>query len=313
MTTFRFPVLPPFDAVRTFAAARFYNTYARPTPDGRALRQLLRLPAPGSTSVAGHALVEWFDASDTGEPALGARLLAADGPIDGDALAAMLRWMAAPEIDYRPFYAFAAGYPLLAETTAVLHGMRLLRFPYVFDALGATIIEQQIALRAAQRAERWLAQTYGSHMAYDGETYLAFPAPAALARLDVADLAPLKITFLRVGRLLALARSISTGDLDLEAARTLPTDAAYRALLALHGVGHWTACWTLIRAHGALLAFGSADVALRAAVNHYAFGQTGRAEIAAFDVLFASFGAFAGAASVFLIMRWAFDRYASVL
>ena len=54
---------------------------------------------------------------------------------------------------------------------------------------------------------------------------------------------------------------------------------------------------------------GSADVALRAAVNHYYHGLPGRADVAVVEQTFAQYGEFAGLAAFYTIMRWAFDRY----
>jgi DNA-3-methyladenine glycosylase II len=167
-----------------------------------------------------------------------------------------------------------------------------------------TIIEQQIALAAAQRGERWLVGWAGDCIEYKGEHFYTFPRRERLAAATVDDLTPLKITFIRMARLIDLALTF-----DPEPLRALPHEAAYRALVALKGVGHWTAAWTLMRGANQPVYVGSADVALRAAVNHYWHGAKGRADTAATDALFARFGAFGGLAAFTTLMRWALDRY----
>ena len=116
---------------------------------------------------------------------------------------------------------------------------------------------------------------------------------------------PLKITFARMQRLIDVARAAES----LEALRDQPTETAYQALVGLKGVGHWTASWTLIRAQGHYAYVGAADVALRAAVNHYYFGERGRAAVPLVDETFARYGAYSGVAAFYTLMRWAAERY----
>ena len=144
---------------------------------------------------------------------------------------------------------------------------------------------------------------------YEGATYYAFPRPEQIAAATLADLTPLKITFARMQRLIDIAQAITAGDLDLEGLRDQPVEQVYAALMALKGVGHWTAAWTITRALGVYGYVGAADVALRAAVNHYYYGVTGRAERELVDQTFAAHGSFDGAAAFYTLMRWAAERY----
>ncbi|MCS7072469.1 MAG: hypothetical protein NZM00_13260, partial [Anaerolinea sp.] len=164
-------------------------------------------------------------------------------------------------------------------------------------------------LKQAQIAERWLIATYGDPVAGADAPVRAFPTPERIAALTVDDLRPLKITFIRMARLIDLARQIADGRLDLEALRDQPFDDAYARIRQIAGVGHWTAAWAFIRARGDFLPLGRADVALRAAVNHYAHGQRGRIAVEALDAYFRPFGAWAGLAQFYLLMRWALERY----
>ena len=53
---------------------------------------------------------------------------------------------------------------------------------------------------------------------------------------------------------------------------------------------------------------GEFCVALRSAVHHYFFGQTGRASTERTDALFRAFGGHAGAAAFYTLGRWAIER-----
>ncbi len=287
---------PPFSFAQTASAARFYSVLGARTDSG-AYRRILRI---GDAL----ALAEFTPDGDHG---VSVRLLSTSGPVDLAAFAARARWMLHPELDLAPFYALADGLPDLARLIGPLAGLRAFRLDSAFESLAITIIEQQIALTMAQAAERWLIRTYGDALDYDGERYFAFPTPERLAGLTTADLTPLKITFIRMERLLAVARSVSAGALDLEAQVHDP-DALYQTMLALHGVGHWTAAWALIRASGQFRYFGRADVALRAAANQHFAALPGRMDGDQLDALFARFGPHAGLAAFYLIIRYAHDK-----
>mgnify|MGYP005843698215 CR=1 FL=1 len=291
---------PPYDFARTIHAARY--TYTLGAIKGDAYRRLLHV---------GHglALVEVRSFGAVDAPGLEARLLASSGEVDAAALRRAVRRLMNVEADLQPFYADAQGHDALRETVARHYGLHALQADTMFEAAALTIIEQQIALLTAQKAERWLAQTYGDSLTYDGETYYSFPTAARIAALTVSDLTPLKITFRRMQVLIDLAQLAVSGVLDLEGLRDgTPTDA-YRALMAVKGIGHWTASWSITRGLGAFAYVGSSDVALQAAVNRYFYDLPGRATPALVDATFARFGAFAGAAAFYVLLRWASERY----
>ncbi|MBL8147911.1 MAG: DNA-3-methyladenine glycosylase 2 family protein [Anaerolineae bacterium] len=297
MSGLRFHVAlpPPFSFAHTVSAARFYSVLGVLRPDG-AYRRVLRV---GETL----ALAEFAPAGE----GVDVRLLVASGPLDAQQFAARARWMLHPALDLAPFYALQEADPALSRLIAPLAGLRAFRLDSAFESLAITIIEQQIALTMAQAAERWLIRTYGESLTYEGEAYYAFPRPETLAQLSVADLTPLKITFIRIGRLLEIARAVADNTLDLEPLAAEP-DALYQRMLALNGVGHWTASWALIRASGQFRYFGQADVALRAAANQHFAGLPGRMDGGVLDAHFARFGAQAGLAAFYLIIRYAHDK-----
>ncbi|MDX2140004.1 MAG: hypothetical protein SF123_18100 [Chloroflexota bacterium] len=292
--------LPPYDFTLTAQASRSY-CIAHQWHD-EALWRVLRIGG-------GLALARVTSSGTTDAPSLHAEIVATSGAVDEVGTAASLRHWLALDSDMRPFYAAVQGDAPMMETVARLRGLHILRTDTLFEALMVTIIEQQIALSAAQKAERWLLHTYGERIHHDGHDYYAFPTAETIASLSIEAMTPLKITFIRMRRMIAIAQAIADGRLDLEALRHQPPEISYRALVALNGIGHWTAAWTMIRALGVFLYVGSADVALRAAVNHYWRGERGRASRDDTDTHFATYGTYAGLASVYTLMRWAFDRY----
>jgi len=79
--------------------------------------------------------------------------------------------------------------------------------------------------------------------------YFAFPTPQRIARLTEADLRACKMGF-RAPHLLAAARQIADGKLDLERPRRLPLDEARMELMKLRGVGGKIADCVLLFAYG---------------------------------------------------------------
>jgi DNA-3-methyladenine glycosylase II len=298
---FDFAPRPPYSFSLTADCSRLYDI-THVVRDG-ALYRLLR-------AGDGRALVRVTDVG--GDPAplrIRAEVVATRGVVDEAQLAQNIRHWLVVDLSFADFYNLAERDPALSLIIHTLHGLHMLRTPSVFEALMVTMIEQQIALSAAQKAERWLIETYGDHLEYEGARFSAFPTPETIAALDEVALTPLKITFVRMRRMIAVARAITQGALDLEALRHAPRDEAYAALMTINGVGHWTAAWTMIRALGEYMYVGSADVALRAAVNQYWRGQPGRASREDTDAHFAHYGAFAGEACVYTLMTLCLERY----
>ncbi len=256
---------------------------------------------------AGLALVAFHEVGTPDDPAVRAEVVAHEGHVDDSILWSDVLHVLNPARDHRPFLAYAAQNPPLDQVIEPLVGLHSFRFERLFDALMVTMIEQQISLRAAQLAERFLCQWGGASLEHGGHTFYTFPPVERIAAATVEDLTPTKITFIRMRRLIDAARRVVEGEIDLEALRDAPNAVRYPQLIALHGVGHWTAAWTTIRAAGEYLYIGRADVALRSAVNRYFYGVKGRLDPDEMDRLFASYAEYGAIAAYYTIMRYALD------
>ena len=85
------------------------------------------------------------------------------------------------------------------------------------------------------------------------------------ATLAAADLSGLGLTGARCEALGALARAVASGALELEGGQA--PDEVRRGLLALPGVGPWTAEYVALRALGEPDAFPASDLGLRRALG----------------------------------------------
>lgn len=260
----------------------------------------------------GLALLRVTDSGTLHLPALDVHLAAAAGSINRAALLDTMGRILSVQTDPTPFYDYARADPTLWRVVEPLLGLSWLRTDTVFEALMTTVIEQQIAWTAAQKAQRWLVEWGGHQLAYDGMRFYAFPTPQQIAAATIDELAPLKITFKRIGVMIDIARQIVAGALDIESLRHVSIDEMYKALVRIKGIGHWTAAWTIQRTLGPHNYVGHNDVALQAATNHYFYGGTGKIPEAQVQATFARFGDYAGMAANYTIMRWVLDRYDAV-
>jgi DNA-3-methyladenine glycosylase II len=171
--------------------------------------------------------------------------------------------------DLKPFYAMARRDPVLALLSERFAGMRIPQTLSAFEAVISAILEQQVNLSFAHKVKKWLVETYGAKMEFEGCTYRAFPQPAALARATAAELRQLQISGPKARYLTGIARAVVEGSLDLEALAEREPAEALAVLTAQKGVGDWTANYVGMRALGHPDSLPAADVGLQKAVQYY--------------------------------------------
>ncbi|MCI0711787.1 MAG: hypothetical protein L0154_16650 [Chloroflexi bacterium] len=277
---------------------------------------LSHFPHPGTDIVTGDAYRRVLDVDDTltlvevhpSDDDSCLEVKALTGTLN-DKVMAQLGHILSTTVDMGDFWTQAREDARLWSVVGALYGLPALCTPTVFEALANTIIEQQIAWRAARRAQRWLLEWADRSIEFEGQRYYAYPTPQQIASSSVEELKPLKITHRRITLLIDIAQQIASGKLNLEQIRDLSHDAAYDFLLEIKGVGHWTAAVTISRAMGRNTYIGDNDVALQAAANRYFLGGKGR--IARQQVLdiFAPYGEHAGLAAFYTLARWVLDEY----
>ena len=149
--------------------------------------------------------------------------------------------------------------PLLAPALAASPGIRLPGAVDGFETAVRTVLGQQVSVAGATTLAARLVRAFGEPLpAPDGGLTSRFPAAGALAG---ADLSGLGLTAGRAATVGALAASVAGGRLDLSP--TADRDAAIAGLLALPGVGPWTAAVVAARALGDPDALPASDLALR--------------------------------------------------
>lgn len=124
--------------------------------------------------------------------------------------------------------------PVLAQAAQYAPGMRILRQD-PWEALVSFIISQNNNIPRIKGIVGRLCSLFGEPRKELGELH-EFPAAERLAELTEDDLAPLRSGF-RAKYILSAAQKVASGEVDLEALRTLPMEQARQKLMTIHGVG----------------------------------------------------------------------------
>jgi 3-methyladenine DNA glycosylase/8-oxoguanine DNA glycosylase len=216
-------------------------------------------------------------------------------------------WMLGLDQDFSGFYALARQEPKLAQVEEKAQG-RLLRCSTLFEDVVKTILTTNTTWSGTIRMVDALVSLYGSPLPSD-PARRAFPTPEDLVSTDAEALRTQARLGYRAPYVLALARSVASGDLDLEALRTgrtgggreLPTPELRSQLLALQGVGPYAAaCLLMILGRYDFVPVDS--WALKLVSHEWHGGQpVGRAEV---EAAFARWGTWQGLA--FWFWDWSY-------
>jgi len=165
------------------------------------------------------------------------------------------------EFDLDAFYAFAATEPVLSRIVPTLRGLRPPLAPDPFESLVTSITAQQVSLHAAFAIRGRFIERFGVR---SGRVW-SFPTRERIATADEAELVDLGFSRRKAEYAVGLARA----DLDLDTLAGLPDDEVKAQLVALRGIGEWTAEWFLARHLARPRAWPVGDIGLRKAVAHF--------------------------------------------
>ncbi len=162
--------------------------------------------------------------------------------------------------DPRPFERRAARQGEVARLVRGRRGLTIPQTPTVFDGLVWVIAGQQVSLPVAFALRRRLARRAGTPLS--GGLY-APPAPEAVAGLEERELRRLSFSRRKAEYLLGVARAVADGGLDPEGLAELSATAVERRLLAIRGLGPWSAGYLMMRSLGLIDCVPVGDAALK--------------------------------------------------
>jgi N-glycosylase/DNA lyase len=143
--------------------------------------------------------------------------------------------------------------PTMQEALRFCRGMRILRQP-AWEAVATFITSSMKQVAHIAQISHTLRSRYGKRLSLDGVSLFAYPEPAALAGLREEDLRACALGY-RAKNLLAAARMVASGELDLAAVAQMDDAAAQKALCRLPGVGEKVANCALLFGFERLRAF----------------------------------------------------------
>ncbi|HVU72643.1 MAG TPA: Ada metal-binding domain-containing protein [Mycobacteriales bacterium] len=238
----RLAVRPPFDGP---AALRWLAAHAIPGLEVVTSSSYTRLVPGGSVTLMPVGRPE--RASGPGDGVDHVRLRAeVDDPRTLGRLARRARQLL--DLDADP-QAVAAALPDLAGPHP---GLRVMGSWDPWEGLARIVLGQQVSLGAAR--------TFGARLVAAASTDGRFPTAADVA---VADLSSVGLTGARTRSLQACAEAVANGDVVLDG--SVPAGDALAALLALPGVGRWTAAMVAMRVLRDPDAWPASDLVLRKA------------------------------------------------
>jgi DNA-3-methyladenine glycosylase II len=215
------------------------------------------------------------------------RIEAAPGGVDVEPLDSTVeqdvRVFLGAHFDLAAFEEFAAGDEVLARLLPALRGFRPPLNPEPFETLVTSITAQQVSLHAAFAIRNRLIQAFGRQVGSAWE----FPSQERVAGAREEELVAVGFSRRKAEYVVGLARE----ELAWSELSDLPDDEVKARLVAVRGLGEWTADWFLARHLGRPRAWPAGDLGLVKAVGLFYFNGTRPTipEMRAFGERFAPF------------------------
>lgn len=168
----------------------------------------------------------------------------------------------APETLWREYFDLETDYNAISEgfTGEYLSacrdfglGIRILR-QEAWEALCSFIISQCNNITRIKGIVERLCALYGEKCEFCGREYYTFPSAEKIAALTVDDLAPIRSGY-RAEYIIAAAKAVTSGELDLEALKECDYRTAIKELRTVRGIGEKVANCVVLFGLGHMEAF----------------------------------------------------------
>lgn len=254
--------VPPFNFELTAGYHTYFQSrYGTDTMEDGVYRRLLDLD--DKLVLASVRSIGTLDAPELALELQGPEL----SPDDVESATDRVSWLLGVDQGLAPFYELGRADQAMAGLVEQFYGLHLPHTASVFEALVLAVLGQQISTSVARIIRTLLIETFGPSAEFDGETYYAFPRPASIWASSPAELHTMKLTQRKSEYVHGLAGSALDPEMGLERLEELTDREIVEKLVALRGVGMWTAQWALIRAVGRPDALPLGDLALRRVVS----------------------------------------------
>jgi 3-methyladenine DNA glycosylase/8-oxoguanine DNA glycosylase len=221
-----------------------------------------------------------------------------------------MRFALGVDDDLAPFHRRFGDDPLLGRLIRQAPWLRPARRPEPFEALAWAVCEQLIEYTRAAAIQRRIVGRLGRRCPTTG--LCDVPSAAALAGAPPALLESLDLSAGRARALVAVARQVAAGAVDLHDAAH---ERGWRRLRATPGIGPWTVEVLGLHGQGRLDQVPAGDLGLRKVVGRLLNGGDPRARAEPEDVrrFFAAYAPYGGLAATYALRfgaRWTDPRLA---
>jgi len=180
----------------------------------------------------------------------------ASGKHDGWVLPIVAR-MLGTHVDLAAWHQRSATIPWLAPLARDFRGMKPPQYASLWEALAHAIVFQQISIHAAASIMRRIVITLGARA--EGFDAFAFPTPQALLDASVGTLRGAGLSQNKVMHLRSAAEAVVSEEVSDAEIESLTTEEAAERLVAIRGIGRWSAAVVLLRGFGRLDTFPMND------------------------------------------------------
>jgi DNA-3-methyladenine glycosylase II len=156
---------------------------------------------------------------------------------------------------------------VMVELTRRYVGFRPILTPDIFESAAWAIIGQQVNLQFAYRLKSRVVEYVNRSFILRGRRYFVFPTAAEIADIDYDTLRSMQFSGRKAEYLLDFAWMVAGGELELESLPDIDYEAAQDKLLAIRGIGPWSANYILMRGAGHRDAFPVGDSGINNAVR----------------------------------------------
>lgn len=238
--SFEMPVAQPFSFAHTLA---FLGRFSAMTGE----QQLGPESLTYAVREAGHTVGVTVRGVGDG---LHAELTSAQ-PLDAEAVEAVrdrVAFFLGTDDDLQTFYALAEHDPAFGAVIRRLYGYHQVKFPSPRELLVWAILSQRVPMPVARGMKRSIVGHFDNRIAVDEEEHVTFPDLEQLSGLDEPAWVQLITNRRKAGYLTGAVRGFA--QLEEQFLRHGPEEEVREALLALPGIGPWSAGFVMIRGLG---------------------------------------------------------------
>jgi DNA-3-methyladenine glycosylase II len=130
------------------------------------------------------------------------------------------------------------------------------------------VLGQQINLQFAYTLKQKFVEQFGETVELNGDVFYLFPTPDTVSKLTPQQLLPLQFSKQKAAYTLNIANAFFEGVISKEKLRDLPLAEAKEKLMAIKGIGNWTANYALMKTFRHTDAFPLEDAGIHNAIKN---------------------------------------------